>query len=589
MTDRRPDDNPLPPNPPPEGPPVPSIPDQPSQPPGAGQAPLPRDDGALDPPTPEPEPPSPAEKEPVSEEERRLIVQLHDAGVGTRKIAPKVGRCRDVVRRILREEGRLSTKRSQPTKRKTPGRPSKLDPFRERVTEKVRAGLTGARILREIQAEGYEGGRTILNEFVRSVRAPLAPKRKTFRRFETAPAEECQVDWSLYRVLIGGVALWVYALAVVLAYSRKAFVAFFPNQKLPTLLEGLMAAFSTFEGVTRRVVFDNMATVVLGRVGRRRKPIWNPRFLEFAKYYGFEPYLCRVRDPNRKGIVEAYLHFVERDFVRGSAFDSLDDMNRAARRWLDEVANRRRHGTTRLVPEEAWRQERDFLIALPDKRFAGACEQELRRVARDATISVRGTAYTVPAELAHTTVTVRLYSGRFEVLDEAGRVVLSRGYATGDEKGRLQIDPDHYRNLPRQPEGHHGVVVRLEDAFLERFPALADLHVGLKTRMKGLVHVHLRILLRLADAYGDEAFLTAAKRAQAYRRFNAHAVRRILEKRAPLPPDESGAPLDVLSRLHTLLGEVDSGSLDDYSHLDTEARADDESDGPDGGEPTHAA
>jgi hypothetical protein len=226
-----------------------------------------------------------------------------------------------------------------------------------------------------------------------------------------------------------------------------------------------------------------MATVVLGRVGPGREPIWNPRFIEFARYYGFEPYLCKVRDPNRKGCIEKFLHFVERDFVRGSEFASLDDMNAAARRWLDEVANQRRHGTTGLVPAEAWLEERDLLIRLPERPFAGACAVELRKVGRDSTLSLRGTTYTVPARLARTTVSVRLYSGHFEVLDPGGAVAFSRGYAAGEERGRLQLDPEHYRDLPHGPEGRGGLALRLEEAFLARFPTLADFYAGLRRRI----------------------------------------------------------------------------------------------------------
>ena len=89
--------------------------------------------------------------------------------------------------------------------------------------------------------------------------------------------------------------------------------------------------------------------------------------------------------------------------------------------------------------------------------------------------------------------------------------------------------------------------------------------------MKSLAHIHLRALWRLADLYGEESFLRAATRAQDYRRFNAEAIRRILERENPLPenPPEI-VPLNVSARALALLSEVDPGSLDSYGHLDTE-------------------
>jgi hypothetical protein len=96
--------------------------------------------------------------------------------------------------------------------------------------------------------------------------------------------------------------------------------------------------------------------------------------------------------------------------------------------------------------------------------------------------------------------------------------------------------------------------------FLRRFPTLATLVDGLKLKMKTLAPVHLRKLLRLAEAYGQDAFLAAAARAQAFRRFDALAVARILQRAQPEPPDEPPSPLGGNGAV--VLGEVDPGSLD---------------------------
>jgi hypothetical protein len=188
-------------------------------------------------------------------------------------------------------------------------------------------------------------------------------------------------------------------------------------------------------------------------------------------------------------------------------------------------------------------------------------------------LSIRGTRYTVPAALAHQTVTVRLYSDRFEVLGRDGAVAFGRAYVPAAEKGRLVIDPTHYDSVPRHgAKRATGATRRLEDRLVARFPALTDLVAGLQARMKGLVHVHLAALLRLADAYGDEAFLRAATRAQEHRRYDWHAVRRLLDREAP-PPEEPIPPVGAAARAHAALGDVEPGSLDDYAGLDRRAPA----------------
>jgi transposase len=445
---------------------------------------------------------------------------------------------------------------------------SKLDAFREAIEQRVQARLTTTRILREIRELGYTGGRTILADHVRCLQGSLAPQAKVKRRFETRPGEEMQVDWSVYTVPVASSPERVHALACVLAHSRLLHLRFYRDERESTLLEGLTRAFEAFHGVTQRVVFDNMATVVLGRIGRDRKPVWHPRFLDFARHHGFQPFLCRVRDPDRKGKSERMFDFLEKDLVRGSQFDSFDDLNERAERWCKQVANRRVHGTTGLVPEEAWLAERDLLIRLPEARFP-VHQDAVREIDEDSTLSIGGRRYSVPATLGRRrAVAVRLYSERFEVLDERGGVAFGRCYAQPGDPARLQLDPSHYASLPRPSPSTTGH--RLDEQLLERFPTLAALVAGIQQRMKSLAHVHLRALWRLAETHGEEAFLRAALRAQQYRRHDAGAVRRLLERDHPLP--QAGPPIlpvGEAARVCALLGEVDPGSLQGYAHLDT--------------------
>ncbi len=495
-------------------------------------------------------------KDTVSPEERQRILELHSCHYGMRQIALRIHRDRKTVRRILQEEGQLE--------RHPPDRSGKLDPFRESIQEKIRKRLTVTRILREIRQQGYTGGRTILADYIRSIRRELAP-RKIKRRFETRAGQEIQVDWTVYTVPIAGAPTRVHALICELAYSRKAHVHFYRNEREPTLLEGLALAFDSFTGVTQRVVFDSMSTVVLGRIGSNGKPIWHPRFIDFANFYGFEPFLCKVRDPDRKGKAEKFIRFLEDDCVRGSEFASFDQLNEQVHHWLDNIANRRVHGTTGLIPDEVWLSERDFLIRLPETRFA-VHEDAIRQVGPDATIWIQGTPYTVPARLANRSAAVRLYAEHFEVMDRSGQVAFSRRYVEAGDKGRLQIDPAHYATLPRRDPASAGT--RIDELFLKRFPQLAALVEGITKRMKSLAPIHLRALWRLADLYGEPAFLNAAARVLDYRRFNAEAVRRILERDYPLPEPPPVTPMSPAARTLALLSEVDPASLESFAHLD---------------------
>jgi transposase len=414
----------------------------------------------------------------VTEELIEEIVRLHEMNFSVRKIAARTTLGRKVVRSILVKKGLIENPPPRPL---APKGASKLDPFKERIKEKMDKNLTASRILREIKEEGYTGGRTILADHVQKNTVAPQPMKRVWRRFETAPCEETQFDWSPYRVSLGGKERTVHAFGATLCYCRKIHVRFYMSDNETSLLEAHTHAFADFEGVTKRGVYDRMATVVLGTIGKDRKPLWHPRFREFAAYYGYEPYLCKPRDPDRKGKDERIFWYLERDFLRGSAFDSLEDLNNKVRLWLDHVANRRVHGTTKRIPDEAWQEERPFLIALPDSPYP-ACDEELRTVGPDAVISVKGTHYTVPASLAHLTVTVRLFAEHFEVLDAKRHLAFSRKYAADADKGKLIIDTTHYESVKPRTAGPGGSAAKLEEAFCKRFPTLENLALGIKKK-----------------------------------------------------------------------------------------------------------
>jgi len=493
---------------------------------------------------------------------RQEILNL-EPNLTDRQLAKAVGLSRKLIGTVLEEEGR--TPRSAKTSQ------GKLIPFREALAERVAKGLTATRILRELKELGYQGERTILAAEVSRLRAhlPLQKRQNIKRRFETPAGLELQVDWSPGTVEINGVATKIHVLGMILSHCRKLFYAIYREERLPTLLEGLATGFEYFRGISIRCVFDNMSTVVLGRVSRERKPIWNPRFLDFARHYGFEPYLCAVREPNRKGKQEKAFRLVFDDFLKGSTFESWEEMQQRLRQWLDHTpgaGNLRKHGTTGLVPNEAWLAERDLLIRLPEQRFPTYLE-EPRTVDQDSTLSIRSVRYSVPAVLGCRQAVVRLFAEHFEVFDHRGNLHLSRKYVDPtSHPGTLVIDPTHYANLPKRGKSTNGI--RLDQAFIKRFPSLEPFVDGIKLAMKAFLSFHLRLLLRLSDQYGQIAFLAAATKALDFRRFDAYAVKRILEKEQPLT-DENPKTTNLPGGVGVLLlGEVEEGDLDSFSHLD---------------------
>jgi transposase len=187
------------------------------------------------------------------------------------------------------------------------------------LRERWEQGVHNARrLFSEIQKRGYNGSYTQVKKVVRAWRAE--GQERAFVRFETAPGEQAQMDWGHFGNW-GGHRL--YAFALTLSWSRMRYVEFTQRQDSETLLNCLVHAFHYFCGVTATLLTDNMKTVVTGRSDG--VPQWNPRFLDFAGYYGFVPRVCHPYRPETKGKIEASIRYLRVNFWPSIQFDSLAD------------------------------------------------------------------------------------------------------------------------------------------------------------------------------------------------------------------------------------------------------------------------
>ncbi|HEY2943888.1 MAG TPA: IS21 family transposase [Vicinamibacteria bacterium] len=478
----------------------------------------------------------------LTPEEQDELQRLQREHIPIRAIARRLGRDVKTIRRAL---GRPSL----------PPLPSKLAPYQALAKERFEAGLRAPRILRDLRERGYPGGLTILKAYLQTL-GPHRPPRQPFRRFETGPGVEAQSDWSPYRVTIAGRETIVHAFALVLAYSRRNFVAFFRDERLPTLLWAHLDAFRYHGGVCRRIAYDNQTAITLGRVGGR--PRWHPSFLAFAQHYGFEPAVGRPRHKERRGKVERPFRYVEEDFLRARPFASWEDLRTQVRTWLDTVANVRVHGTTRRRVDEAYAEEQPCLIALPAVAYP-AERRETRSVQKDGTVPIDGSYYPAPEQPVGDTVSVHIDPVRVQIFDAAG--VLVATHPVPDEPTRLPSAP--------APPGRHGAGVSRstqEARFLARFPDATAFLEGLKHRMTTLTPIHLHALARLTDLYGEAAVRDALAVATAYHNFNARAIERILGRAHPTVVPEPAVG-SVAPRPESLgaLDDIDPGSPDDYT------------------------
>jgi transposase len=369
-----------------------------------------------------------------------MIRQLFREGLTISQIARRTGRDRKTVRRALRTQ-------EQPAYKQRPATASKLDPYKDYVMERMDAGMTNAvKMYREISARGYDGELTILRQFMRPLRA--AAEQKAVMRFETAPAQQAQVDWaSCGQGLCQGLYRAVYCFIMTLAFSRMTYIEFTWRADTRAFIRGHKNAFSYFGGITQTCLYDNLKSVNLAYVDGG--PRLNPTFADFADTFSFRPTLCRPYRPQTKGKVESGVGYVKGNFLLGDTFESLEELNACARGWLDSVANERVHGTTGEVPRRRFEREQPLLTPLRPGMSFDTALYEPRRITRDCLVSYRGSRYSVPHHYADRQAVIRdPEDGTFEVM-VSGHAIAR--HELSKEKGKNIIVPAHYRGIAKAP------------------------------------------------------------------------------------------------------------------------------------------
>ena len=466
------------------------------------------------------------------------IVALFHGGASMRRIALSLGVSRHTVKKALGQIEQARGGGPQPTApRPATTRGSKLDAYEPAIADLLARypDITAQRVHEELRRLGYTGGYTILSERVRRLRP--RPVVAPVRRFETAPGEQAQMDYSTYDLdFTDEGRRRVHAFSYVLGYSRRQYLHFVEGQDFATTVREHIRAFEHLGGVAATCLYDNMKVVVSGYDGD--DPVYNPRFLAFAAHYGFRPVACRPRRPQTKGKVERPFGYVETSLLGGRTFRGLEHLNETAAWWLAEVADVRVHRQTKARPIDRHAEERPHLVPLPAQPF-DASEVVYRTVDAEGFVVYRQNFYATPWRLIGQAVAVRVTEDELVIHDkafvEAARHRLFPRTATGQRSRRKDHEPP--RDAQRRSE-------QLAQRFAEFGATGTRFLEGLLAANRFGKNQAERVLA-LAAVYPRADVLAALERAVRYGAFSLQAVQRILAARG-----RPKTPLDVLADDH---------------------------------------
>lgn len=479
----------------------------------------------------------------MNQHTRNEVIGHWNQGQSIRSIAKSLHLSRETVRRIIDQHrcDRGDVDSPAPSRKR---RPSKLDQFEPHITRLLERypAITVQRILEELRQQGYDGGYSILCERVALLRRAKPQKTQWVERFETAPGVQAQMDWAVYTIDFTcegrrRVNLFSY----VLGYSRRQYLRFTESQDFETTLREHVRAFEHLGGVAATCLYDNMK-IVVSRY-EDGEPVYNPRFLAFATHYGYRPIACRVRRPQTKGKVERPFDYVEKSLLNGREFRSLEHLNDVTAWWLSEIADVRKHGTTKQRPIDRHAEELPHLIALPARPY-DVSQMVYRDVDAEGFVSWRGNRYSVPwtATKPGTLLPVKITENEVIVYGRQIEEIARHPLLPETVKKQDQVRPEHRppRDRRLRREKIRSQMAELGDIG-ERFLA------GLRQEQRECWKQAESVLALLAT-YHRRDLVAALERAITYGAYSLKSVKRILFVQAQ--PKTSLEHLAEESRAH---------------------------------------
>jgi transposase len=484
----------------------------------------------------------------TSAEIRRLYYAEHWK-IGT--IATAKGVHPDAVRRALSDPGVRGESRAT--------RAKITDAFLPLIRETLERypRLRATRLYQMLRERGYRGSAVQLRRVVRAMRPSQI---EAFAVLTTLPGESAQADWADFGpVTIGSAERRLSCFVMTLSYSRAIYAEFFLDQTLESFLRGHVHAFAFFGGAPRRMLTDNLRSVVLERRGDQFR--FHPRYLELAGQYLFQPAPCRPARGNEKGRVERSIRYLRDSFFAGRTFSTLAAINGEVLGWIGQVAHARAwiDDPSRTV-EEIFREEQPRLLSLPQHPPIPLHRLEVQS-GKTHYVRFDRNDYSIPPTHVRRPLTLLASDTEIRILEGASQIAR---HERSWDRGRRVTDPRHIEALLASKRKALGstssspleIAVPQVRAFLDAaFPS---------TRSTSAVLAHLT---RLHSLYGSALLATALREATERNTPTLASVEFLIERARRAQQRKPALEVDLTARPDLAALHVQPHQLEIYDRL----------------------
>jgi len=393
-------------------------------------------------------------------------------------------------------------------------RAQKLSPYEELspiIQELFKRSEGNAVRIQEILESEYSRNvpYSTLTRIVRDLDLREDKKKRRSGTYEFGPGQEMQHDTSAHQVLMGDKLVKAQCAGLVLGYSRKLFIQYYPAFTRFEARVFLDEAFRFMEGTCPRCIIDNTSVIVAHGSGPDADIA--PEMERFGQIFGVQFIPHAIGDVDRKAKMERNFDYAEKNFLAGRTFTDWHDLNEQARRWSKEVANQKVKRSLGMSPEAAYLMEKPHLTPLPP--YIPPVYQTFYRTVNVAGyVQIDTNGYSVPERLVGKEVEVHKLWDRIEVFFKNQKVA---DHPRLLDKQETRITTNGHHAPFSRKRAHEGVSVE-EKALVGQHEWLDQFVKELKRRSSGRGVLPMRRLLDLKRTYPAEAFEKATLEALRY-------------------------------------------------------------------------
>jgi len=428
------------------------------------------------------------------------IRKLHLNGMSQRSIASKLGISRQTVKKYC--DGA-----TVPWVRKEYERPADI------ITEEVKTFIIGClkgdqienlkkqkhtskKIYdRLLEDKGFTGGESTIRKAVKQLRKENLVPPQSMMPLSYQPGEAIQIDWGEATVYINDIKTRLYTFCARLCYSCDIFVMAFRAANQESFLEAQQLAFDYFNGIPKRVIFDNAKVAVKEGFGLYAKP--QNAYLSFSAHYAFDLDFCNPAKGNEKGLVENLVGYSRRNFlVPVPRLKNIDELNQNLLKSCLRYRETHKIQSKSSPVKVMYAEEIKYLSAVPRFRF-DTSKTAVAQVDDCSTVRYEKNNYSVPTKYLRQEVTVKGYGNYVRIIHRNLEIAsFPRCYFSGRTEYKLEHYIDLLERKPRSAFNSRPVKENIKRELLEWGALLPG---GNKEMVK---------LLRLCVDYGQDRILS---------------------------------------------------------------------------------